>query len=483
MDKPQLRRKDAREFLAMVGAKYPHYDFSEFIYTGCNDKSIVICPTHGHFIMRARSLLQKTKHPCPQCQIQNSRLSYASFLQKANTKHDGKYTYDKTDIENANWHDKIKIKCPNHGYFYQTKGSHLGGCGCPDCYKERLPSMSKLGTEAFYRKTQKEREKEFITKAVTKFDAAFDYSKVHYINQHTLVIITCSLHGDFETAPYKHLQSPVGGCPACLDEKSGFDYCQNYAASRIGQEIGVFYKILFTHKETGIKFIKVGITTNTIKQRFKQASPDFDYIIIDQIQDTNLNCAIMEQQYKSANWHRRFYIPKEWKFSGKTECYEYDRPQQLKYAAIKHIRDSLLQKQNNVCGICHKPPKNPVLDHDHTKKTKGTSYCRGVLCSNCNIFLAKVENNMTRYGVPKEELPNHLKKMADFLQWEQTNLIHPSEKPPPQKLMKSSYNKLKRQYTGRAKFPPYPRSGRLTKELEKIFKQQGIQPEFYKIPK
>jgi hypothetical protein len=47
--------------------------------------------------------------------------------------------------------------------------------------------------------------------------------------------------------------------------------------------------------------------------------------------------------------------------------------------------DSMLQKQNGVCGICHKPePRSEHLSVDHCHIT---GEVRGLLCSRCNMVL------------------------------------------------------------------------------------------------
>lgn len=162
---------------------------------------------------------------------------------------------------------------------------------------------------------------------------------------------------------------------------------------------------------------------------------------------------------------------------------------QLKQSDIPDLRSRLLTEQGGLCFICQKQPKQPVLDHSHTKKTKGTGLIRGVLCSQCNVFLAKVENNCTRYLISHEELPDILRKMAKYLEKEHLPYIHPSEKPKRPKLKKSSYNKLVKAHkedlnkaTGKRvpKLHPYPKSKVLTKPLERLFALYNIKPEYYK---
>jgi hypothetical protein len=81
----------------------------------------------------------------------------------------------------------------------------------------------------------------------------------------------------------------------------------------------------------------------------------------------------------------------------------------------------------------------------HQKKVKGTGFIRAVLCQSCNIFLGKIENNCTRYGVNITDLPIILKNMAEHIH-NYTNIIHPTEVPKRKKLGKREWNKIKKFY-------------------------------------
>ncbi len=153
---------------------------------------------------------------------------------------------------------------------------------------------------------------------------------------------------------------------------------------------------------------------------------------------------------------------------------------QMKTKDIKPVRAELLMQQGGVCLVCGEEPKRPCLDHSHTKRVKGTGLVRGVLCNSCNVFIAKSENNCTRYGFSQKALPNILRSMADYFERDHHPLRHPSEAPPVPKVMKSSYNKMKKQL-GRMgmKAPTMSKSGTLTLALQKAFKQAGIEPEYY----
>ena len=158
---------------------------------------------------------------------------------------------------------------------------------------------------------------------------------------------------------------------------------------------------------------------------------------------------------------------------------------QLKSSDIEKIRNKLCAEQNNICPICQNIINRPVLDHHHIKRIKGTGLVRGVLCNSCNVFLAKIENNCVRYAIGSDRLPEVLRAIAEYLEKEHTCLIHPSEKPKEPKLKKSSYNQLHKEWRkdwrySKKRFPEYPKSGKLTKQLAFFFSLYQVQPEFYK---
>lgn len=153
---------------------------------------------------------------------------------------------------------------------------------------------------------------------------------------------------------------------------------------------------------------------------------------------------------------------------------------QLTQKELPDLRNELLKKQKYLCPICDNKINDPVLDHHHIKRIGGTGRIRQVLCRSCNVFLAKSENNAIRYCISQQDLPRILRNMADYLEAEQTLYIHPSEKPKEPKLKKTSYNKLVKTINNNQKIPNYPKSGKLTNQLKKLFKKYNIKPEFYK---
>lgn len=153
----------------------------------------------------------------------------------------------------------------------------------------------------------------------------------------------------------------------------------------------------------------------------------------------------------------------------------------LKANEIKDLKEFLWKENDEYCPICSRKHSldKMVLDHSHQKKVKGTGLIRGAICHLCNVLLGKIENNSPRYKITQGELPGVLRAMADYLEQEHLPYLHPTEKQPEPKLKKTSFNKLLKAYNGK-KVIEYPKSGKLTQELSKLFNKYNIIPEFYK---
>ena len=161
---------------------------------------------------------------------------------------------------------------------------------------------------------------------------------------------------------------------------------------------------------------------------------------------------------------------------------------QLKQSDIKPLREKLYKEQNGICPLLKQKIdiKDTSLDHQHKRLSDpigldGAGLIRGCIHKQANSAEGKIVNIYKRLGLNKFILlPNFLRNLADYLERDNLPYIHPSEKSKSKKLMKSSYNHLKSVYSGKAKFPRYPRSKLLTKPLEKLFERFKIEPKFYK---
>lgn len=97
---------------------------------------------------------------------------------------------------------EVIIGCPKHGEFNQTPVNHLAGKGCNQCGRVKNSKKQSKGKEAFVRQAKE------------KFGDIFNYKKVIYVNQSTVVEIGCPKHGQLSITPKSFLKSPYG-CKNC----------------------------------------------------------------------------------------------------------------------------------------------------------------------------------------------------------------------------------------------------------------------------
>lgn len=382
------------------------------------------------------------------------------WIEQAKEKFGDRFSYKKTNYIDS--YHKVTITCKEHNedflidpITFIRKGVYKGN-SCSKCKTNK-----KLTHE------------EFLEKAITNYGDMYDFSKVKYINAKTDVIITCPEHGEFsKRARDVSSNNKQILCSECA--KFNSDVLRSQLKEN---EEAVFYKLLVTHKETKLQFIKIGITNYTSYQRYSYSEyKDFDFEVLEEIFDTSKNVFEMEKKYKLDNKHKRFYLPKYMKFSGHTECYIYGEKYQLKSSQVKFIRDGLLVKQNGKCKLCKHDVIMPTLDHYHSKRHNGSGLVRGVLCNTCNRFLGVVENNLTKNAIPFSDAPELLREMANYVENSRESFMHPTEVEKPKNVSKRQYNRLKKVYQDRAMFPEYPKSKKLTKKLEVLFKKYDISP-------
>lgn len=393
-----------------------------------------------------------------------------SWIEKAIEKYGDRFSYDKTNYIDS--YHKVIVKCNEHDVYITVSPITFirptrKGNFCIKCKHN-----NQLETT------------EFIERVSENFPH-ITFEKTIYKNFRSNVILTCKEHGDFEITAKNALRPDAHNiCPSCISYKNSintFDLVKKYTDDiELGNEQGVFYKLLVTHKESKIQFIKIGITSKSTKQRYKSYK-DFDFEVLEETFDTNLNVAKMEREYKKNNKTSRFYLPKDIIFGGRSECYELDDEYVLQANQVKFIRESLLNKQGGICPICENKVEMPTLDHYHSKKQHGSGLCRGVICNTCNRMTGLIENNLARNLIDFSDAPIFLRNLADYLLNKRENYIHPSEKPRKPTLTKRSYNKLVKIVDGKQKVPPYKdKRGNLTKPLERLFEKYSVEPEFKK---
>jgi hypothetical protein len=171
------------------------YDYTAAVYKNNYTKIKIICPQHGEFYQLPGNHIKG--QGCRLCSNEKLStkfsISLEQFILRSKAIHDNKYDYSLSVYKNNR--TKIKIICPQHGYFFQTPNCHLRH-GCHKCGG-----------------TKKLTQCEFLSAAKKKHNNRYDYTLVSYVNISTKIIIICKLHGEFSQTPNRHLQGD--GCPKC----------------------------------------------------------------------------------------------------------------------------------------------------------------------------------------------------------------------------------------------------------------------------
>lgn len=190
------------EFIEKAKTKFGNkYDYSKTVYTRKGNPLTITCPVHHDFEIRPEAHLW-SRHGCPKCDFEIPRaIKKKKVLEKANKIHNRKYDYSKVCYVNVN--DPVEIVCPTHGSFWQTLCIHTSsGSGCPKCAREN----DKLTTE------------QFIERSKLVHGNRYNYSKVQYHTNVSMVTITCPEHGDFVQRAGSHLAGSK--CKKCFLEEN-----------------------------------------------------------------------------------------------------------------------------------------------------------------------------------------------------------------------------------------------------------------------
>ena len=172
------------------------YDYSKVEYVSNSTKVCIICKEHGEFWQVPNSHLNG--NGCPSCGGVR-RLTEKDFIERANSVHSGKYTYNHDFVST---HKKVTITCPIHGNFTQLAKNHLKGQGCPLCGQEI--AKNRLSVDIVnHRKTTEEFKQDVKLMYGDKFEVLGEY-----VNNKTLVKLYCHEkncsgveHGEFTVRP------------------------------------------------------------------------------------------------------------------------------------------------------------------------------------------------------------------------------------------------------------------------------------------
>ena len=192
-----------------------NYDKTEF--KKATQKIIITCCRHGDFLQDPYTHLQGSG--CPICKKDklcvgtlkgNKELfltnKTAWFIEEARKIHGDKYLYDKVKYVRSN--KNVIITCKKHGDFLQTPNTHLHGCGCEQCGKDKISIEFRPTLDEFIEKSNK-----------IHFNR-YDYSLVSIPERSSdKVKIICPVHGVYEQTMFLHMRG--SGCPKCTKISKG----------------------------------------------------------------------------------------------------------------------------------------------------------------------------------------------------------------------------------------------------------------------
>lgn len=103
------------------------YDYSDATFVDAYTVIKIKCTKHGLFEQKP---YVHQDADCPECALDDKKLTQEEFICRAIAKHGSLYDYHKVRYVNSS--TKVCIICPRHGDFWQTPNDHYNG-GCQKC--------------------------------------------------------------------------------------------------------------------------------------------------------------------------------------------------------------------------------------------------------------------------------------------------------------------------------------------------------------
>ena len=305
------KRLTTEEFIGKARSIHgDFYDYSLVEYVNNKIKVVIACPIHGEFTQKPSDHLKG--QGCKTCGYNKNSKSKKSntqeFIEKAKEVHSDKYDYSKVEYINST--TKVTISCYEHGDFEISPNSHLNGRGCIGCSSNTIKKVNSSNKD------------QFIQKAKEIHNNKYDYSKSEYIGSKEKITINCTIHGDFEQKPNDHLNGH--GCPVCSNRKKGIwspDHIKTHHPERVNDSCTFYIVEFYSDNE---KFIKIGITTRNINERY-QSRKQIDrycYEVIYEHQSTLIDC--LETEQKLLKEFKEYRYDPIFQFEGSTECLQYE---------------------------------------------------------------------------------------------------------------------------------------------------------------
>ena len=194
-------RLDKAKVIDRIEAKFPgQYLTDKVEYVNQRTPVNLTCKKHGEFSKTPKVLFKGIG--CPECSKENRSNNGDAYFEKVTKMHNGKYDYSEAKYVNS--YTKIKIKCPEHGYFEQRPDTHLKH-GCLKCGLARR----RMGRDEFMTEVKRLHPELVI-------DAGCEYT-----TQDKPAKLKCARHGYFHKIASDLLRTRpdgkamTGGCNKC----------------------------------------------------------------------------------------------------------------------------------------------------------------------------------------------------------------------------------------------------------------------------
>lgn len=160
-----------------------------------------------------------------------------------------------------------------------------------------------------------EKEKLFVFKANTVHDSIYTYPDFIYKNGKQKIEIICKKHGSFHQSCESHLLGR--GCNECKKDSSS--YSKSLWIKKNENKNCIFYVLEFSNDNE--KFIKIGVTSRSIKIRYKNKNINYKYKELIIINGSSKEVIDFESFFLNKLKELK-YTPKE-NFEGRTECFTF----------------------------------------------------------------------------------------------------------------------------------------------------------------
>jgi hypothetical protein len=307
------------EFIQQAQKKHgDKYDYSQVNYLNSHTKITLGCNIHGSFEISPSHHMHRGQG-CAKCAKENISkilsLTNLEFIEKSEKIHGKRYDYSL--VEYVNNHTKVKILCKEHGLFEVVPMFHLTGGNCSLCAREQLSKKLCRTT------------KSFVEQATKIFNGFYFYDKTNYIKNNIKIVVTCSLHGDFETIPSNHLfRGGNGGCPTCVkikmaENSTGWTVTKWQESAKTSKSFHSFQVYLLKLWDENENFYKIGRTYTKIEKRAALLPYFYEVINLTSSQDAALIYTLENKLKKVFRGYK--YTPLK-KFNGMGECFKFDDP-------------------------------------------------------------------------------------------------------------------------------------------------------------